>query len=1208
MPKIPPAITNFISSHITAVVVILAAIILIFTVVAPFFRRLKQKRIKVKQTDEMMRDLKVWRHVSDLVKGGDTHSRAKELLASNIEQINYLMDQGFSLSASHGRSLYDMGWYILLGEPQSGKSSLMQKSELELVCASPEEAASEDGKNSFPIRIWLGGKGVVCDVSGRTFYDHWFGGSSAGWDHIIHELKKRRRKMPLNGIILTVPADALMADKEALCQQKAILMATELARLVNSMGICLPCYLAVTKLDMVNGFKEYTAGIAGELRHQIFGFENLSGAYSAAAFRDFWDALVERLRQGSLKSMLSTQIYRHGQVTASNRGDVTGKIYLFPENFDGLYKNLTIYLNSLFGENNFHGSKNISLEGVYFTSSLESGVTLSPTLANLAEKSADDIPLSAAVSTESRSYFVRDLLHKRIFPSTTLSYFTKSAEFKQHTAAYLISAAFLVLGAIFLYTAYFNADQFSSSLTGMTKFYHNLADSFRRGDISASPIITYTQGEYIIDNSPITAENVSRFQTYFDAYSYLRTKPIVPSGFKPASAFFFGVHPNIGYADRAFIFNQLHGIMVRMPVIEGVGEKLKKAAANKRVLNTELKGVINSFVMLSQVENADFSTYINSGNFQIEPLLRYILPKADNDTVNLLTFYQKEYDRKYTFTVDPAYFFSDRYHEACEAAIKMVLDAWKDLRVYPDSRYGRIKELVNISKEVADNYLKITTLMRYINSVTMFNDLEGTVNDWRALIKRQETLIFMGSNIFNELAGARSALNTAVSSNGDLFGNNRINDFLFDNNTLNSSYKEFSDLFESDMSFVERMVKSTQNRIPQNQIDLGEIAVLRDGLPKSMSEEVNNLKSLAVTLKSSPLYSKKVDDNNSLFFVVEKLLEDAVFSFNLDDFKNADFDTLWRNFQLASEQAAGVYENYAKTYEKQEDLAELVINARNMLLAQSYVAKARLFDAELTIIETSEADLAAFIEANAKDTNLFDFSDDALNSSIGGVRYNKSFDPEAMSALVNEASIFASAFTTDPNDKTAPAFLQKNNRYMYKTTAFRSYLSRYIHYWGSFPERAYIPAHNWSEYRGRILSYRSYQIDAVLQAIYKKCVSILTEVDDSLLNDSDAAAKKTYLAALSDRLNILASTFNKSANSMLTAWAALPEDPDEALRVLQTASDDVLKVSYMAAYADHKGLGIGWWDDFISNGVNLLKYSYNNRWISEFSKNITLFK
>ena len=109
------------------------------------------------------------------------------------------------------------------------------------------------------------------------------------------------------GLIITLPADALLADDEALTQQKAILMTTEIGQLLNTIGMYLHCYVVVTKADMVNGFNEYVMGINDDLRSQIFGWinGNSEARYDAGEFREFWDGLIARLHAGCEKSMLS---------------------------------------------------------------------------------------------------------------------------------------------------------------------------------------------------------------------------------------------------------------------------------------------------------------------------------------------------------------------------------------------------------------------------------------------------------------------------------------------------------------------------------------------------------------------------------------------------------------------------------------------------------------------------------------------------------------------------------------------------------------------------------------------------------------------------------------------------------------------------------------------------------------------------------------
>jgi type VI protein secretion system component VasK len=147
------------------IIIILAVLLLVLLIVFPLLMKLRRKRLKTKETKDIMKDLFTWRHLSQLVKGGDEHNKAKQELSDKIERINELLRQGFLHATGSAQSLYSVPWYMVLGEPLSGKSSLLAASELELVPSTREENPENDPKKSLPLRFWTGAKSVVCDIS-----------------------------------------------------------------------------------------------------------------------------------------------------------------------------------------------------------------------------------------------------------------------------------------------------------------------------------------------------------------------------------------------------------------------------------------------------------------------------------------------------------------------------------------------------------------------------------------------------------------------------------------------------------------------------------------------------------------------------------------------------------------------------------------------------------------------------------------------------------------------------------------------------------------------------------------------------------------------------------------------------------------------------------------------------------------------------------
>ena len=189
-----------------AAAVILTIIVLL--IVPKLFYKIKNSRIKVKETKEIKKDLMIWKRIAHLARGGSESDNAKNsIVQSNIQIINAAFEKLKSLLKSDFKSIDDVPWYIALGEPYSGKSSLIEHSMQDMVATEQDELEKDGSQKSALLKFWIGSSAIVADVSGKVFFDRWLEGSGAEWTSIIKNIRKKHKNNTLSGIILTNTAD-----------------------------------------------------------------------------------------------------------------------------------------------------------------------------------------------------------------------------------------------------------------------------------------------------------------------------------------------------------------------------------------------------------------------------------------------------------------------------------------------------------------------------------------------------------------------------------------------------------------------------------------------------------------------------------------------------------------------------------------------------------------------------------------------------------------------------------------------------------------------------------------------------------------------------------------------------------------------------------------------------------------------------------------
>lgn len=1198
---------------------LLAAVFVVFFVLLPLLRKIKRKQLKVKEISEIKKDLMIWRHLADLVRGGEEHQKAKRMLSDKIAVIRSLFDQGINLLSTHSRRLYELPWFVLVGEPRSGKSTLLRNSELEVLCASEEETSDDGDKKKLPFRMWLGAKAVVCDIGGTVFFDRWLNGSSAEWNYIVKLIRRKHYKHPLDGIIITIPADALMADKETLAQQKAMLMTSELGQLLTILGMYLPCYVVVTKLDMVNGFREYVMGMNDDIRTQIFGWFNQekTAHYSESKFKEFWTNLIERLYAGCEKSML----VKNTAPKVTGRMDVTGKLYLFPENFNALYNNLSIYLRALFGEGNFHGADNAVLQGVFFTSSKDESISLSPSFASLCQKTIEEAPIVGTRQANERPYFIRDLLHKIIFKFSPNALFTRREQIRRHIPLYTVCLSMCVLGVLWISTAFFKEAALEKSLYSATEYYKSLNALLKNNLPFKSPLIKKNEkGEFVLNSDPLAGEKgLSRLQFFFEVFSQRETHIVAPFGFKLASFFVFGKEKDMGYADKSFITNQLFGIQIRMPVLKGVGEKLLTLGTADNLTNTKREAIRN-FSLLDEVKNEDFTDLFTSSRFDFNPMLKYLLPSLSDDTLALLNCFEPEYDRRHTMTLDPAYIHSDEFLNALKVSLKTILLSWKENKAYPNEVYPKIKNALFTAKEISDidNQLKI--LVGNISRIDSVEMLEKTVDEWRFLIQKQSDDVEKLKSLINEIgivSGNLLKKTEDEKDDGKKIARNFIRSDLSGEFLLRTAYKNYQKRFNEDYSYVQKKI-STYNGydVWESQKAAVVIKNLKKEINKNLSAETELLEQNISNLSENPLFQWKFFEkghSSGYMFLIANALGRHSIAIDIPEAEKLEknsFETNWLNAQNDIKNALNDFDAFSKTLAEDQDFAKRIKSYQKMLLAQALLRRFVVLDDALKKLPSTIPEMMTWIEQKAENNTVFDVSPELWQEVAVNLSSLGSFDPDVVDQLLENVLVIAKPFLDKKvnNQQNLPNVTGLYRLYEERLNAFENYLADYIDYWGTFPEKSYSQIKTWDEFLSMAKSAQSHKINSLLQLVYMKSINVLKNIDTSLLSPDLERKKADFIALLTDRLNLLTTFFSEAGTKTLNAWAAMPTDPKKAWDKLLATSEPELKNSFMAARSEKKRGDIDWWNAFINNGISLLKDSEEQRIMADFQNSFDSIK
>ena len=282
-------------------------------------------------------------------------------------------------------ALYELPWYMVIGNPAAGKSSAIYNSGLKFPFEETHKSAVSSGLSGTRNCDWFfSTEGVLLDTAGRySVYseDH------SEWVGFLDLLKKNRSKAPINGLIVTVSIAELVSQSPEKSLKLAKNLRARIQDLTERLEIFAPVYLVFSKMDLIAGFTEFFDCYEQEEFDQVWGatlpYEPDSSNNAVDLFEQHYNILYD-----GLKSVSTTHLSRrHSQ-------NISPSVMTFPLEFKTLKPALKTFIGTLFEENPYQFKP--VFRGFYFTSALQEGVIESP----MTEQIAQDFRLTKIPNSE----------------------------------------------------------------------------------------------------------------------------------------------------------------------------------------------------------------------------------------------------------------------------------------------------------------------------------------------------------------------------------------------------------------------------------------------------------------------------------------------------------------------------------------------------------------------------------------------------------------------------------------------------------------------------------------------------------------------------------------------------------------------------------------------------------------------------------------
>lgn len=331
------------------------------------------------------------------------------LRKSMLEAITTIKTSKLGL-VSGSAALYELPWYMIIGNPAAGKSSAIGHSGLQFPIAGSKAVRGVAGTRNCD--WFFTTDGILLDTAGRYSVE---AADRAEWFSFLDLLKKHRSRAPINGILLAVSVSELTGEHAEKAVDLAKNLRTRVQELIERLGVHPPVYVIFTKADLIAGFSDFFHDTGRTERDRVWGAtirynRRRTHQDMLGFFDEHFDELHDGLKEMSLASM------------AGNRSaPMRPGVFTFPLEFASIKSPLRAFLATLFEENTYQFKP--VFRGFYFTSALQEGQVQN--LSSRRVASRFDLELQeeeggAQTAEEQSGYFLLDLFRKVIFADKDL--------------------------------------------------------------------------------------------------------------------------------------------------------------------------------------------------------------------------------------------------------------------------------------------------------------------------------------------------------------------------------------------------------------------------------------------------------------------------------------------------------------------------------------------------------------------------------------------------------------------------------------------------------------------------------------------------------------------------------------------------------------------------------------------------------------------
>ncbi len=376
-------------------------------------------------------------------------------LSKDFDTALSLLKQSRAKSSRGNQFLYELPWYMIIGPPGSGKSTVLSNSGLNFPLLDKfgkDKVRGVGGTRNCD--WWFTDEAVLLDTAGRyTTQDSHQAVDQAEWQGFLDLLKNHRPRRPLDGVLVAMSLADLIQQTEQERNLHARAIRQRIDELTQGLGIRLPIYMLFTKTDLIAGFTDFFGDLGQDARSQVWGEtfpeeEPQNPLDFVEVFIDRFDELIQRLNDRLIKRVQEERDIQRRSLS-----------FGFPQQMATLKVSIHKFLSDAFGASRYQDQP--LLRGVYFTSGTQEGSPIDRLMGSLAKSFNLDRQAAPVYSGKGRSYFIGRLLNDVIFQEAGIAGVDHKIERRRNwiqRAAYM-GAFLLTFSVVGLWLISFNQNE-----------------------------------------------------------------------------------------------------------------------------------------------------------------------------------------------------------------------------------------------------------------------------------------------------------------------------------------------------------------------------------------------------------------------------------------------------------------------------------------------------------------------------------------------------------------------------------------------------------------------------------------------------------------------------------------------------------------------------------------------------------------------------